>query len=358
MEVAFRESITLKLKDSRHRETAMSVCGAQIMRPSGYPAGTVCCLVLASASFAWQVPAAAIHPSSTGFHWQRDAETVALLKDGKPVWQFNFSPRLSKTYFHPVALPGGSDLTWLSPADHPHHFALFFCWKYLNHVNYWEEPSGRPDGTTSWSNVKVETRRDYSARITMSLQYRPRRAADDVLMERRSIGISAPASDGSYFMDWNLEFTAGGEDVVLDRTPPDTRPDGNARGGYAGLSIRLARELSNPLVSATADIGSLQNNRYGFAATAAEFSGEIDGGEAGIAFFDHPANLRSPTRWYGIVDKSVPFWFLNASLLQLEPYTLAAHRKLVLRYRVFVHPNRWDAARLRQEEARYVREVR
>jgi hypothetical protein len=158
-------------------------------------------------------------------------------------------------------------------------------------------------------------------------------------------------------MDWRLDFTAGNEAVVMDRTPPDTAPDGNARGGYAGLSIRLARELSNPIIAATGDVGALAKNRHGFAASAAEFSGEIDGGAAGVAFFDHPTNPRAPTRWYGIIDRSVPFWFLNASLLQLEPYTLGAGQKLVLRYRVFIHPGRWDEARLREEQARFVREV-
>jgi hypothetical protein len=205
--------------------------------------------------------------------------------------------------------------------------------------------------------VRITTRPDFSATITMDLRYHPQGDAKNVLTEKRTVGISFPASDGSYFMDWRQEFAAGDVDVTMDRTPPETRPDGNARGGYAGLSIRLSKELSEPSIAASAGIGAMQSNRYGFAAAAAEFGGKIDGSEAGIAFLDHPGNLRSPSRWYGIVDPSVPFWFLNASLLQLEPYTLSAHRKLVLRYRVIVHPRRWDAARLAQEHSRYVRQT-
>jgi hypothetical protein len=291
------------------------------------------------------------------FSWKTDMGAVALINEGKVVWQFNYSPGQTKPYFHPLALPGGSDLTWLSPKDHLHHLALFFSWKYLNHVNYWEEPAGIPEGATKWSNVKVETRRDFTAGIAMDLQYHPQDATKDVLTERRSIRISAPAADGSYYLDWRLDFTAGDGDVIMDRTPPDTKPDGNARGGYAGLSIRLAGELAAPGITATSKVGSMERSRYGFAATAAEFNGEIDGKSVGVAFLDHPANLRSPTRWYGIVDGTVPFWFLNASLLQLEPYTLAARHKLKLRYRVFVHPLRWDAARLRREQARFVKEA-
>lgn len=293
------------------------------------------------------------HAQTKSLQWQRGTDTVALLQSGKPVWQFHYAPSLTKTYFSPVALPGGSDLTWLSPKDHPHHLALFFSWKYLDHVNYWEEPAGIPEGRTRWTNVKVETRRDYSARITLDLQYCPNNGTVDVLTEKRTIAISRPAPYGAYFMDWDMEFTAGNGDVVLDRTPPDTAPDGNARGGYAGLSVRLARDLTDPKIEATAPVGVLANKRYGFAAAAADFNGIIDGGEAGIAFFDHPSNARYPTRWYGIMDGSVPFWYINASLLQLESYTLRAHATLGLRYRVFVHPGRWDSSRLLKEYSLY-----
>jgi hypothetical protein len=295
-------------------------------------------------------------PALSGLQWHRDDATVALLRDGKAVWQFNYSPSLSKPYFHPVSLPGGSALTWPSPPDHRWHLGLFFSWKYLNKVNYWEETAGAADGATLWSGIQAETRRDFSAVISMTLHYRPRGGDSDVLTERRVIGIRPPAQDGSWSMDWRQAFTAGPNDVLMDRTPPDTKPDGNARGGYAGLSIRLAKELRNPQISAVADTGAFERNRYGFAASAAEFSGEIDGREAGIAFLDHPSNPRAPTRWYGIMDKSIPFWFLNASWLQLESYTLRARDTLVLRYRVLAHPERWDSARLAKEHARYVDE--
>jgi hypothetical protein len=288
-----------------------------------------------------------------GLQWRRGPETLALLKDGAAVWQFDYASTRSKPYFHPVCLPDGSPLTWLSPKDHPHHFALFFSWKYLNHVNYWEEPGGAPEGLTRWSDVRIDPRADYSARFAMNLQYRPRGGTADILTERRSIEISAPGKDGAYAMDWTMVFTAGNDDVVLDRTPPDTKPDGNPRGGYAGLSVRLARELTKPNITATAPTGAVANSRYGFAAAAAEFSGTIDGGDAGMAFFDHPANPRYPTRWYGIMDGSVPFWYLNASLLQMDSYTLPKGKTLTLRYRVAIHPGRWDAARLQKEHAIY-----
>jgi hypothetical protein len=312
-------------------------------------------LVLLSTAFLGFHPVA----GAQGLGWQHQNDTVALLKDGRPVWQFNYSLKhATKPFFHPVALPGGPPLTWRSPEDHPWHLALWFSWKLLNGVNYWEEDkSGIPDGPTRWATPRLETRGDFSAVISMDLHCRAPGSAGDILTEKRLIRISPPGSDGSYMMDWQMEFGAGQVDVVMDRTPPETKPDGNARGGYAGLSIRFARELTNGRVAATAAIGALQNKRYGFAATAADFNGEIGGKEAGVAILDHPANPRAPTRWYTITDASVPFWYLNAAWLQPGPYKLPAGQKMTLRYRVAVHPQRWDPIRLQTEFDRYIREA-
>ena len=72
-----------------------------------------------------------------------------------------------------------------------------------------------------------------------------------------------------------------------------------------------------------------------------------------MAILDHPANPRAPSRWYAITDPGMPFWYLNAAWLQLEPYRLPAGERVTLRYRIAVHPGRWDAARLSAEHTAY-----
>jgi len=290
-----------------------------------------------------------------GFEWQKQDKAVGLMKDGKLVWKFNYDSKLApKPFFHPVAVAGGAPLTWQSPPDHPWHHALWFSWKYLNKINYWEpNKEGVPDGATEWSNVKVDTRPDYSARIEMDLQYRPQKAEKPVLTEKRVVVISAPAADGSYQMDWAMAFTAGAEDVKLDRTPIAGQPGGVPWGGYAGLSVRFARELKDVRVEATADKGKFENQRYGFSATATDYNGVIDGGEAGLAILDHPSNPRHPTRWYAIADPKQPFWYINAAFLQLEPYVLPAQQTITLRYRLIVHPGRWTSEQLEQKHKQY-----
>ena len=286
--------------------------------------------------------------------WKRESTSVALLQGEKQVWQFNYAAKGSlKPFFHPVALPGGSSLTWLSPPDHVWHLALWFAWKYINKVNYWEEnKEGICEGATEWTNVRIETRSDHSARIRLDLRYRPQKAEKPVLTEKRTISISSPAADGSYSMDWAMVFTAGTENLSLDRTPSTP----TSISGYAGLSVRLAKELGEIQIAATADKGKMVGNRYGYAATATDFNGRMDQGEAGMAMLDHPGNPRFPNRWYVIVDPSRPFWYMNAAWLQEEPYDLPAGKSMTFRYRILVHPHRWDANRLEQEHHRYVKE--
>ena len=316
-------------------------------------------LILAAAVLSLPVGRLSAADSAAPPSWQQTAGTVALVQDGKPVWQFNFATNgPTKPYFHPVGLPGGLPITCPNPPDHPWHYGLWFSWKYLNGVNYWEENKQRQsEGTTSWRVEKIETRPDFSATLVLALDYRKAGAAQPVLTERRVIEISAPAADGSYAMDWKLEIQAGAEPVKFDRTPLVGEEGGKSYGGYAGLSVRLAQELSEVKVNATAETGPTVENRYRFRASAADFNGKLGGAEVGFAMLDHPSNPRFPTPWYAITDAKQPFWFLNAAWIQRQPFDLPAAKNLQLRYRVLVHPQRWDGARLTAEAQRFAGET-
>jgi type 1 glutamine amidotransferase len=288
--------------------------------------------------------------------WATGATSVALRCDGQTVWRFNYDTNAaSKPFFHPLALPGGEPLTWQSPEDHVWHYGLWFSWKYLNGVNYWEEDKAtrQSAGVTSWRVEKVETRPDFSARIELALDYRPRGTAASVLTEKRHINVSAPAADGSYALDWRQEFQAGAANVKLDRTPLPGEPGGQVYGGYAGLSLRFAKEFTNTQIHASSDPGPAKDNRHRFSAAAADYSGRLGEREVGVAILDHSANPRHPTRWYAIVNPSQPFAFVNAAWLQLQPYELAAGGKFTLSYRVIVHSGRWDATRLGAEHQKF-----
>jgi hypothetical protein len=238
------------------------------------------------------------------------------------------------------------------PADHVWHHALWFAWKFINDVNYWEPATGEslPAGRTEWREAKVETQADFSARITMDLQYRPA-GKDIVLTEHRVVEVSAPDAGGAFYLDWSLNFKAVAPEVVLNRTPLPGEPNGVSWGGYAGLSVRLANELSE--VKAVSSQGAIEfsGGTYRGKATAMDYTGQLDGRELGIAILDHPRNLNSPSPWYVI--HSQPMRYFSPAVLCFKPHTLKAGESLALNYRVWVHPGRWNAEQLQDKVKAY-----
>ena len=288
-----------------------------------------------------------------GLTWKRETDSVALVRQGQVLWQFNYGTNNSKAFFHPLAVPGGPVLTALRPADHPWHRGLWFSWKYLNHLNYWEEDpkTGVAQGRTEWGEPKIETRPDFSARVVMEVAYRPP-GAPPVLKEHREITVSPPDHDGVYHLDWAATFTAQDQDVLLDRTPLPGEPRGAISGGYAGLSVRLTTAMKDPQVRVGETPVTFKDGRFRGKAPAMDYSGVVDEHEAGIAILDFPGNLNSPSPWYAIADGS--FRFFTPAVICYQPYTLKAGQTLALQYRVVVHSGRWSLETLREASSRYV----
>jgi hypothetical protein len=284
--------------------------------------------------------------------WRREPGAIARLGPAGVVWRFHYDASLDTPYFHPLSAPDGRPLTWDRPPDHVWHHGLWFSWKLVDGVNYWEVDgaSGRPAGRTSWSNVRVATRADGTARIAMDLAYRPAGQDVPVLTEERTVEAGSPDADGAYAIDWAGAFRAVRR-VVLDRTPLPGEPGGQPWGGYAGLSLRLGPGLEGREVVTSDGPVETPGGRYRGRHRAVDYSFGIDGRAAGVAILEDPRNPGAPTPWYVI--RSDEMSFFSPAVLCYGPITLDAGQRLALRYRVIVHRGRWDAARLAGELARY-----
>jgi hypothetical protein len=287
------------------------------------------------------------------WQWQRTEISLALRQGPGVVWQFNWGADLDVPYFHPLCTVSGQVLSQDQPPDHVWHHGLWFSWKFIDGVNYWEPNprTRRPDGRTSWSEPVVQTREDGSAVISMHLEYGPATGGQIVLREQRRIELAPPDSHrGQYQVDWTSSFTAPGADVVLDRTPPREQ----SSGGYAGLSLRFAPHFTERSAVTTAQVVPFGvGGRYRGRALAVDYAGVINGQLVGAAFLDHSDNPRHPTPWYLIAREDMSY--LNASLLSERPLVLKSGDRMTLQYRLIVHQGRWDAARLQEVHARFVR---
>jgi len=278
--------------------------------------------------------------ASAELNWQSTDTSLALRNGEKTVWQLVFDPKQPKTYFHPLATVDGEVLTALRPADHPWHRGLWWSWKFINGLNYWEEDkkTGKSQGVNELTGTKVKTNRDFSARIELQFSYHPP-DMPPLLTETRTLKISKPDKNGNYRIDWTSVFTVGDKPVKLDRTPPSHK-GGVAWGGYAGLSLRFPKGLKGWKFLTSENANSAKEG-CGKNADWADFSGPT----AGITVFDHPSNLRHPSPWY--LNEELPYF--SPAVLYNEPLELAPKQELKLRYRVLVHSGTASKEELKTE---------
>lgn len=288
------------------------------------------------------------------YGWKQTDASLALLNHDRVVWQWNYAANQAKPYFHPIALTDGTILTAPSPSDHPWHRALWFSWKMLNGVNYWEEDAatGKAQGLTEVRSAKLTPNADGSARIEFELSYHPPEAAP-VLTENRLIEVSVPDERGAYRINWRGTFTAGDKEVLLQ--------GGTAGGGYAGLSVRVSQASGEWVLidsegrrdtdRESGNSGGLAVNTHGQRARWADFS-LVDTATqqpCGIAILAHPSNPRHPSQWHNILAATGRFGYFSPAMLWSEPFTLPAGKQFTLRYRILVHPGRADKETIEKE---------
>jgi hypothetical protein len=280
--------------------------------------------------------------------WQRTGTTLAWAEGGNVVWQFSFDPAKGKAFFHPVSAGGGPSLTNYRPADHPWHYALWFSWKYINGVNYWEEDrrSGKAAGRTSWTPPEIETRPDGRATLRLKVSYTHPSGRVD-MSETRTLAISAPDRTGGYAIDWSADFTAGPEGAELGRTPMPGEPGGQINGGYAGLSLRLAPvPLTLAMITVDGPVAGFVRGRARPDSPAVACNLSADGRAAGaIAILSAPGNIAEQAPWYLI--QSEEMRFACAAILAPQVRKLPPEGAWKLRYRIAVREAAWTPDALR-----------
>ncbi|MEI8289437.1 MAG: DUF6807 family protein [Verrucomicrobiota bacterium] len=260
--------------------------------------------------------------------FRRTETSLALLNGTNVIWQIVADPAQGKPYFHPLATPGGTVLTDLRPLDHPWHRGLWWSWKYINGLNYWEEDrkTGRSEAATELTGCELQPHADGSAHLNFAITYHPWNT-QPVLMENRMVEISPP-TNGGYELRWTAEFSAM-TNVTLSRTPLAGEPNGKGWGGYAGLSLRLSAVTRDWIFSNSAKLSG-GTSLHGQPARWMKISAGFN--QPAVTIFDDDKNLQHLSPWY--VSQAMPF--VSPALLFREPLSLAAGEKMVLRYRIFI----------------------
>jgi len=189
---------------------------------------------------------------------EKTIEGARLVKDGEVVWQLNLANRENKPFIHPLCLPDGRCITEARPADHPWHLGLWFCWKYINGVNYWEprDPAAGnlfPAGMTVLKDFDIQTM-GAACDVKISLWYGPRNEPGKVLLdEARELSFLEPNAKGGYKIISKHVFTAR-EKVTFDCRRPV---------GYGGFSLRMSQVMRGCIRSGVGGTPSKDRNVAG-----------------------------------------------------------------------------------------------
>jgi hypothetical protein len=268
------------------------------------------------------------------YHWSETDTTLALVNNEDVVWQFNYNDRFTRPYFHPLTV-NNTMVTALSPPDHPWHLGLWFSWKYINHVNYWEytnvkqsaKTGYRSEGATEIVKKEITRHPDFSADIKLWINYHPQEGAN-VMTEERNYHVSVPAKNGSYEITQDYQFKVVADSVVLDRTPPAIR-GGRIQGGYAGISCRFNQDFTSPEIRNPADSALCQKcnwQYYGFLS--------LTGKRVGMKIVLDPQYNLPTCRWYVINDPLIPFFFYSPGVVFDDKVTFRKGENFRLKYRI------------------------
>lgn len=282
--------------------------------------------------------------------WEYEpGHSLTLRKGGLALLTYRFGETTPKPYFHPLTTPGGALLTGYQPSDHVWHRGLWFAWKYINGVNYWEEDIGEDGALVSEGRTlpagsdSFAAKKDGTGEVSHALSYVAPNGRV-VMTENRRIVIH-PNEGAELMIDLFHDFTAGEAEITLEATPANAD---TPWGGYAGLGIRASRELTDCRV--INDSAQADRDANGASAVWVGLSGIADGGPtrdrmAGLALIDHPGNPRHPSPSYVYYDKTA-FGYISPSLLRHDPMTLQAGEALRLAYRAVAHDGPTNAPRI------------
>lgn len=288
---------------------------------------------------------------STGSDWQwqqTDKSFAVVNRENRVVWKLNFDTGQDKPYFHPLRTPKGHNLTLERPKDHPWHRGLWFSWKDINGVNYWEEDpdKGVAEGRSVIKSVNIEKHKNFSAKITLHISYEEKGIPQ--IEEKRVVEIGSPQDRGEYTIQFHQSFEIL-EDIRLYLEKP-AKHGGVEWGGYAGLSFRASDSLvEHRFTTSSGWVNSDNITGYGEKEHWMDLTARVMGSEeyVGLTIFDSPDNPRFPSPYYVWFAKGEHAFF-TPSILFDGPMDFKKGESLLLNYLVLIHDGKRSNKQLSQ----------
>lgn len=309
--------------------------------------------------------AALVSPAIAAVEVKETPGKVRVEIDGKLFTEYCYGPESSHVYYHPIVGPGGTIMTRRWPMeevagedrDHVHHRSLWFAHGAVNGVDFWSElnsfkkPPEVPPGRIVHDAI-LEAKGGETEGIINSRVKWITPSDEQVLTGTQTLRVySRP--DNERLFDFEITLQAGDKEVTFGDTKEGTMAIRIAE------SMRVKRSGDGPKGKITASTGEQNTAAWGKRAPWVDYTGMIDNKTYGIAIFDHPSNLRHPTRWhvrdYGLFAAN-PFCEheMDKSLAKGSgDYKLAPQQSVTLKYRFYIHEGETTDAKVAERYSEY-----
>lgn len=226
--------------------------------------------------------------------FSQETDRIDVHLGGRPLTSFHYAATWDKPFFHPLRTSSGLVISRGYPVDpqpgeerdHEWHRGIWYGHGDVNGHDFWRE-LGR-DKTGIIIPVSEPTFRTAEGQGSLSAE----------------LGLQSEVGQRIGTLRQDFGFSTSGGAIVLDARIAIRADQGQSlRFGDTddgGFAVRLADAFRQ-------DRGAvLQNsegqkdteNIWGQAARWVDYSTTMDGKRVGVTIFDHPSNLRHPTRWH------------------------------------------------------------
>ena len=296
--------------------------------------------------------------------WETTGQSASFTRNERPLGRYTWDSKWTQPFFHPLWTPHSPEpVTLFAPSDHPWHRGLWWSWKYINNVNFWD-PHEKPESHYGYGESIVVAhnieKEGHSAAISQQLELHETGTSRIIARETRRM-VLHPCLDGApddeYFSAWAIDFDLSwqGEDELTFST---TQWPEKSWGGYGGLCFRPARALGADESLINSEGATNKASFHGQSARWAAYLGCCDNDDTarpwksrryGAAIFDHPSNPRHPQAFYThlLCEDDQFFSVMKVAPLMHESLVLPAGESLRLRYRVALFDD-WNDVVLRQ----------
>lgn len=260
-----------------------------------------------------------------------------------------------KPILWPVIGPTGAQMTRAFPMevrpgekhDHPHQRSIWFTHGEVNGVDFWSE--GADHGSIVHREyLTLESGSDRATLATRNdwLDAQGKKVLDD---ERTLVFRSGD--------DWRAIDLA----IILRATVGPVH-FGDTKEGSMGVRIPTVMDVnSNQGGHIVTSEGLKDKDAWGKPASWVDYYGPVEGETVGIAFLNHPASFRAPTRWhvrdYGLFAAN-PFGlrdFVGDPKLD-HSHTVEQGKSIALYYRLIFHRGDASAADIAKRFEEYANE--